>query len=292
MSEKTTLVWVERDGTVRPLSSPPLIYGDMALSPDGARLAIQTKLPESIGLYDLTLDRSPLTRLTHDKTDTQWTPSWSKDGRYVMFFSGEGRVSMSRAWPGSEQREEMWSSGQHAKSADISPDGKWCVFNRVAPGKGWDIWLLELGGQKTARALLDSADWEVSPKISYDGRWMAYASSEDGRFDVWVRDFPSMTGKVQVSIEGGVQPRWSRTSSELFFQNGHKMMVAQYRADKAGFVVTTRSELFNKRFHWKEAEGYDVSQGGRRLLMLQSMDPGATYLNMVYNWADSLRNPR
>jgi hypothetical protein len=70
------------------------------------------------------------------------------------------------------------------------------------------------------------------------------------------------------------------------------MMVAQCRGSEAGFVVTTRSELFNKRFHWKEWQGYDVSPDGRRLLMLQSTDQGATYLNIVFNWADSLRDPR
>ena len=144
------------------------------------------------------------------------------------------------------------------------------------------------GGERKASALLDSASSEVTPRISPNGRWIAYASSETGKYEIYVRDFPQMTGRVQVSLDGGERPRWTATSGELFFQDGDKMMVSVYR-DASGFPHETPHVVFEKRFAWNDRQAYDVAPDGRRLLMLSDVDPGPIHLNLVTNWASSLR---
>jgi eukaryotic-like serine/threonine-protein kinase len=292
-SRDRTLVWVGRDGTVTPLPAPAKEYaGDLSLSPDGQTLvlAVTEQSRQDLWLYDLRRDRSPLTRLTQDDQPDHWTPAWLKDGNYVVFSSGPRPVLLSQIRLGSERPEPLWSSESGlALDLDVSPDGQWCVFCRREAGKSWDIWKLPLkGGERKASALLDSASSEVTPRISPDGRWIAYASSESGRYEIYVRDFPQMTGKVQVSLDGGERPRWTASSRELFFQNGNKMMVAAYR-DVAGFQHETPHVVFDKRFTWNERQAYDVAPDGRRLLMLSDVDPGPTHLNLVTNWASSLR---
>ena len=47
---------------------------------------------------------------------------------------------------------------------------------------------------------------EVSPSISPDGRWMAYASNESGRPEIYVRSFPGAGTRHQVSLDGGEEP--------------------------------------------------------------------------------------
>ena len=47
--------------------------------------------------------------------------------------------------------------------------------------------------------------------FSPDGRWLAYASNESGRPEVYVRPFPGPGGKWQISTGGGNLPTWSRT---------------------------------------------------------------------------------
>jgi eukaryotic-like serine/threonine-protein kinase len=292
-SRDRTLVWVGRDGTVTPLPAPAKDYaGDISLSPDGqtVALAVTDRSRQDLWLYDLRRDQSPLTRLTQDDQPDHWTPAWSKDGKYVVFSSGPQPVLLSLIRLGSERPQTLWSSESGlALDLDVSPDGQWCVFSMWAPGKSSDIWRLSLeGDERKARALLDSASSEVSPRISPNGRWIAYASSETGRYEIYVRDFPQMTGKVQVSLDGGERPRWTASSRELFFQNGNKMMVAAYR-DVVGFAHETPHVVFDKRFTWNERQAYDVAPDGRRLLMLSDVDPGPTYLNLVTNWASSLR---
>ena len=54
-------------------------------------------------------------------------------------------------------------------------------------------------------------------QFSPDGRWLAYASNESGRYEIYIRTFPEAGGKWQVSVAGGVQPRWRRDGHELFY---------------------------------------------------------------------------
>ena len=73
---------------------------------------------------------------------------------------------------------------------------------------------------------------ETHPAFSPDGRWLAYASDESGRLEVYVPPFPSAEGKFQISIEGGTYPTWSTETNELFFYHtaGRIMVAAQTRS--------------------------------------------------------------
>jgi hypothetical protein len=75
------------------------------------------------------------------------------------------------------------------------------------------------------------------PEFSPDGRMLAYSSNESGRFQVYVRDFPDRGRRSQVSNDGGVYPKWSRTAPEVFFRtedNSHQGSHAtRRRADRS-----------------------------------------------------------
>ena len=51
---------------------------------------------------------------------------------------------------------------------------------------------------------------EIEGQFSPDGRSLAYASNESGRYEIYIRPFPEPSGKWQVSTAGGTQPRWRR----------------------------------------------------------------------------------
>jgi len=51
---------------------------------------------------------------------------------------------------------------------------------------------------------------EVMPRLSPDGKWLAYASNESGGFEIYVRPFPAPGAHVQVSQGGGNGPVWGR----------------------------------------------------------------------------------
>ena len=53
--------------------------------------------------------------------------------------------------------------------------------------------------------------------ISRDSRWLAYASDESGRYEVYGQAFPDAKDRWTISTEGGSQPRWSPDGRELLY---------------------------------------------------------------------------
>jgi Tol biopolymer transport system component len=63
-----------------------------------------------------------------------------------------------------------------------------------------------------------SGDGEIDePQLSPDGRWLAYMSSESGRYEVYAEPFRRDGDRVRVSVDGGGQPRWRGDGRELFY---------------------------------------------------------------------------
>ena len=76
--------------------------------------------------------------------------------------------------------------------------------------------VLPLSQDAKPRPLLRTRFNEYQPRLSPDGRWLAYVSDESGRDEVYVRPFPEVDkGKWQVSTSGGVYPLWSPDGREL-----------------------------------------------------------------------------
>jgi eukaryotic-like serine/threonine-protein kinase len=78
--------------------------------------------------------------------------------------------------------------------------------------------MMPLRGDRKPQLFLQTAFNESGAQFSPDGRWIAYASDESGRSEVYVRSFPDTNRKWQVSATGGDEPMWSRDSRELFYR--------------------------------------------------------------------------
>lgn len=75
-SPDSTLVWVDREGRATPLSAEPDAYFGPRLSPDGKRLAVETRrMDEGAGIWVLDLERGSRTRLTPPDSDPRGNPS-------------------------------------------------------------------------------------------------------------------------------------------------------------------------------------------------------------------------
>jgi hypothetical protein len=60
---------------------------------------------------------------------------------------------------------------------------------------------------------------ERYPQLSPDGKWIAYSSNTSGRSEIYIRPFPEGAGLIQVSVNGGLFPRWRGDGKELYFLN-------------------------------------------------------------------------
>jgi len=145
--------------------------------------------------------------------------------------------------------------------------------------------------------LLSSAD-ERHASLSPDGRWLAYASDESGRFQVYVRAFPDKGGKWPISNSGGAYPVWSRNGHELFFRtDDNRIMVANYTVKGDSFAAD-KPRLWSEKklsdFGLVGTGNYDLAPDGKRVVAIMPAEsaeeqPAQNHLVFLLNFADELR---
>jgi hypothetical protein len=78
--------------------------------------------------------------------------------------------------------------------------------------------LMPLQPPRRPQPLVQTMFAERNAELAPDGRWLAYESNESGREEIYVRQFPDVSGgRWQVSTGGGRLPLWSRNGRELFY---------------------------------------------------------------------------
>ena len=148
-----------------------------------------------------------------------------------------------------------------------------------------------MSGDRTPRPLLVTRFNESAPRLSPDGQWMAYVSNESGQDEVYVRPFPSMSGRWQVSSGGGTEPVWSRDGRELFYRDRDRLVEARVSASPSGtvFTVAGRRQLLAGRYASGGLHaGYDVHPDGQRFLMVDPVEDRQSII-VVVNWFADLR---
>ena len=132
---------------------------------------------------------------------------------------------------------------------------------------------------------------EHSPRLSPDGKWLAYVSNESGRSDVYVQPFPGPGPKWLVSTDGGTNPVWAKSGGELFFRRARQMMLVSVVL-REEFFSSRPQRLFDLPFDARDNQAtFDASPEGTWFLTSGS-DRGAPppELHMVLDWFNELRS--
>jgi len=212
----------------------------------------------------------------------------------VVFGSNRATPNSNVFWQladGSGSPEALTTFKEFANNlGSWSPDGQVLAFEEVSSATRRDIWVLHLSDRKP-QPFLHTQFNETAPQFSPDGHWLAYASDESGRYEIYVQPFPGPGGKWQISTEGGTEPRWAH-NGEIFYRSGDKMMVVAPKTQPA-FSVDKPKMLFQGQYVPTLAtmSNYDVSAEGQRLLMVKSneQDTSGTQINVVLNWFEELK---
>ena len=287
---KSSLVWVDREGTTESLGVNQGPYLGVRLSPDGTKAAV--KLGRD--LWILNLIRGTRIRLTPAGT-TNHLPLWSSDGTRVIFGSNRGGDwdIYSQPADASQPAEALLARPYDQSPSSVMTDGA-LIFEDVNPQTGFDLWTLSPGGlsqERTASPLrvtpFNERDAEISPGPVRGSRWVAYASDESGRSELYVQSYPGGANRMPISTGGGLAPRWSPDGRELFYITGDAVASVAIRSDGSFGAPRMLFDRANFFFETRKPANYDVSPDGKRFLMVRR-DPGSIprQLNVILNWTD------
>jgi Tol biopolymer transport system component len=301
------LAWFGRDGKVLGTFGDLGSYRTLALSPDGKRIAFdradtQNSGTRNIWLYEFA--RGVTTRFTFDSAWDAY-PLWSPDGSRLAFSSNrDGDFNLyQKASDLAGEDEPLYKSSDDKVPTSWSADGRVMLyFNPVPPAR---MWYLPLGqGEDRKSTLIERSEFnEAVPRLSPDGRWVAYISNESGKDQIYVRPFTSfsatgtpaangvpVTGKWMVSKDGGTNPLWRHDGKELFYLSAAGGTAMAVDVSTTGvFQAGVPKPMFNVPagvLFW------DVSPDGKRFVMPA---PAATNtatqprFTMVLNWQAALK---
>jgi Tol biopolymer transport system component len=239
------------------------------------------------GLFDIwihDLKRDAESRVTFNTTNNQ-SPEWSPDGKRLAFTSAHDSTLYEKSIDGAGP-ENVLDNKRFAMAADWSRDGRYLVELTVENGTQ-RIWLLPLVGDRKPFPYLQNEFQKGAAKLSPNGRWLAYASWETNRHEIYVESFPIPGGKHQVSVSGGENPTWSADGKEIFFiSSDDKLMVVDVKAEDT-FEASTPKPLFQPHVGFQK--WYTVSPDGRFLIPVPVERSSAPTVNVVVNWTAGLK---
>ena len=181
---------------------------------------------------------------------TLLSPQWSSDGKYLLHLEQNG--------PSGARLVALSLSGDR-KSFDVvqarSPQGRIFQF-----------------------------------RLSPDGHWLAYSSTDSGSEEVYVSHFPSGEGRWQVSQAGGTYPSWRGDSNEIYFfgLDGY-LHSASVNSKGPEFSLNEIHTLFPIAFSAPLGNPYDVSPDGQRFIFSMLPEGISSPMVLVTNWLADLK---
>jgi hypothetical protein len=178
---------------------------------------------------------------------------------------------------------------------DLSSDDRSLVYSVIDPktrsAPTWvsyssKIWILPLKGAEEPVLYSETPFSQGFARLSPNGKWLAVASNDTGRTEIYVQAFPNAGAKFQVSTNGGDTPTWSRDGKELFFVEGDRRFMSAEVDAGPRFEAAVPRLLFEARTnpnHW-----FDVGPDGHFLIPIP-VGQSSRAIDVVINWPALLK---
>jgi serine/threonine-protein kinase len=298
-NSRVAIAIVDPKGTPRVISSQKGEFFSPRVSPDASRIALTVREGSTrtdVWIFEIaTVNLSPITRDALSQF-----PEWL-DNRRLVYRENSGAPGrfLVRPWDGSadpalfQQPRGLRGFGI-ATSLALGPTRSSMAYVRVRAGsQGFlrqDVWLSPMAKPDSQYALVSSPASELSPRISPNGRWVAYTSNESGTYQLYVLPVPGPGPKVPVSVAHGIEPMWSRDGKLLYYISNNYLLGAHVD-ERSGFQATRQDTLFSfaeKNFAVRPpgARGpslgtYDVFPNGDLVVLLRGNAVDASRSSMV-----------
>jgi len=264
----TELAWVRANGATEPLPLETGSYLFPRLSPDGSRFVVMNESSGSVVIG--------ATDLLPTSIGNGIFPVWTPDGSSLLVaVRGNSlhqeihRVRLAGGTP------EPIVTGAHLLwPSHVSRAGRWLVYVETHPVTGNDIWMVELGAQRTPVPVLATPANETHPMFSPDGRWLLYVSD----YYLYVRPFPGPGREARIWRTEVSSPIWAPDGRSVLFmdRSGGATRIMRLPIDTSGdrVAVGNSSVMASGRFGGTTpVGGFDVTPDGSRLLAILGPPP-------------------
>ena len=292
------MVWVDRQGNETLVDDQEPNFAAVRLSPDGSQIAVEVVVGrqggKSIRLFGI--------------EDGAWepftveggfasSPVWTLDGDGLLYAyfppdSSSGGIYSKTVGFGAAQEKILEMEYTHPTS--IARSGELLLHEMVDGNlRGRRILVMPMNGDSTPDSpLRDSGEFnQRGAMASPDGPWVAYVDELSGRDEVYVRSFPDFADSYRISDAGGLAPMWGRNDTELFYQDGERMILARLQLEPE-FSVVERVPLFEDVYYtYSVRTYYDYDPINDRFLMIKTLPPEVDpkQYTVVTNWFEELK---
>jgi serine/threonine-protein kinase len=291
-------VFVDERGVAEPLTADTVNWLQPRYSRDGRRIVFDGNFRRSTAVWLYDTETRALSKLNDGKSSAARLATWSSDGDRVLNATRDARgfkfewITVDATRP--PESIPGFPPGATVGSVAVSPDGRALVIGTAFRSGGFNLQLLRPGVDSAVTPFVETDANEVAPTFSPDGRWVAYASDESGRYEVYAKPFPGPGARVQISDAGGGEPVWSKDGRRLYYRNGRDMIAADIErgARDGALAVRARRHLFSGEYYGGLSErgaSYDVSPDGKRFVMARALDGAGTQLLVWTGWLDEVR---
>ena len=294
------LEWVDRAGRRIGSLGEPGRYGQIVLSPDGRRVVAEiADKDDRYDLWMIDVARGVPSPLTSDPANER-DPVWSPDGHDLVFSTDESgdQNLLRKSLQGSEPAAPLPGGiGQRPGERDIAKEwvreGNTLLYLTLGPER--TLWAVPLDGAGPPDALIRGFGVD-QPHVSPDGGWLAYISTESGRFEVYVQPFRRRGERMRVSANGGGQPRWRGDGKELFYMGlDGALMAVEVRSGATGLELGMPKTLVAAKdlqavLVGSDYNDYGVTADGQRFLVKRAVEGGErSRIHVLLDWPSVMR---
>jgi Tol biopolymer transport system component len=302
VARNARLTWFDRSGKELGPFGPDVEITQIRLSPNDRHVAVVVPDADT-GNRDIWMvdaNSGTTLRLTsHPATD--WHPVWFPDGSAMVFASDRnGRSSIILKSVDAAAREDVLMPADDTGGRfpdDVSSNGRFLVFHEGVVRDNVltsDLSVAPLANLRSAVPLVATRFRETGARFSPDAGWVAYASDESGRFEVYIRRIDKPETR-RVSSGGGVDPVWRRDGRELFYIGADNVVMGVKVDNHDGLSMSIPHPMFRvcRGIEPTGAEVttgvFDVTSDGQRFLLRCPSSPRQSpTISVTVNWTAAL----